>query len=153
MKYIPGNIFKNSMMSAITDLPMAVIGGYVYHRLGVRVALTGAFLVAMTGGILIIIFSEANEDLVPYMISLGRGGVKISFDVCYLANSTIFPAIFAGTAFGLCNIGAKVATILSPMLAEVEPPTPMIVFSIIALLASVISLFIRTSQSHDTSKH
>jgi hypothetical protein len=76
------------------------------------------------------------------MVSLGKGGVKITFDICYLANSTIFPAIFAGTAFGLCNIGAKVATILSPMLAEIDPPAPMICFSVIALIAAFISLFI-----------
>ena len=58
----------------------------------------------------------------------------------YLANSLIFPAIFAGTAFGLCNSAAKVATIVSPLLAEYEPPLPMIVFSIVCLLAMGLAL-------------
>jgi nitrate/nitrite transporter NarK len=130
-------------LSGLTDAPIAIIGGYAYHRFGVRLSLFVAFLLTLTGGIMILILSEANPDLVPIMISLAKGGAKVSFDICYLANSIIFPAIFAGTAFGLCNIGAKVSTILSPMLAEVEAPIPMIVFSIIALIASVVSLFIK----------
>ena len=69
--------------------------------------------------------------------------MSASFNTCYLANSQIFPAIFAGTAFGLCNLGAKLATILAPMLAEVNPPAPMIIFVCTALLAGVLSLFIQ----------
>jgi Sugar (and other) transporter len=60
LKYIPGNIFKNSLMSGITDIPMAMLGGYIYHRLGVRVALCGAFFIALSGGILILLFSESH---------------------------------------------------------------------------------------------
>lgn len=146
LKYIPGNIFNNNLMSAITDIPIAMLGGYVYHRFGVKTALTGAFTLAVTGGVLILIFSEANPDFVPYMLSLAKGGIKITFDICYLANSIIFPTIFAGTAFGLCNLGAKIATILAPMLAEVDPPVPMIVFSLMAALGGIVSLFIMKSE-------
>jgi hypothetical protein len=76
---------------------------------------------------------------------LAKGGVKMTFNIVYLANSQIFPAIFAGTAFGICNIGAKLATIFSPYMAEVDPPTPMIVFTILAVIAAVLSLFVKTS--------
>ena len=144
MKYIPGNIYHNSLVSAVTDLPLAIIGGIVYHKLGARFTLTAAFILAIVGSVSILIAGNSHPDLVPIMLSFARGGVKVTFDVCYLANSTIFPAIFAGTAFGICNIGAKVATILSPMLAEVEAPTPMIVFTATATVAIVLSQFIRT---------
>lgn len=119
MKYIPGNIFKNLLTSALLDLPFALLGGLAFHTLGVKTALTTAFIVAICGSVLIALLSEDNPEFVHYMFSLARGGVKVTFDICYLANSTIFPAIFAGAAFGLCNMGAKIATILSPMLAEV----------------------------------
>jgi len=64
------------------------------------------------------------------MVALAKGGVQATFDICYLANSFLFPAIFAGTAFGICNAAAKISTILAPMLAEFAPPLPMIIFSI-----------------------
>jgi hypothetical protein len=55
----------------------------------------------------------------------------------------IFPAIFSGTAFGLCNIGAKTSTILSPLIAEIEPPVPMTIFSIVVIVAGLLSMLIK----------
>jgi cytochrome bd-type quinol oxidase subunit 2 len=76
------------------------------------------------------------------MLTLAKGGVKVTLDICYMANSTLFPAIFAGTAFGFCNAGAKIATILSPMLAELEPPTPMIIFVVMSTISAAVCWFI-----------
>lgn len=80
------------------------------------------------------------------MLTLAKTGVKVTFDICYLANSHLFPAIFAGTAFGICNIGAKIATIFAPMIAEIEKPIPMATFTIVALIAALLSLFIITER-------
>ena len=80
------------------------------------------------------------------MLSFAKGGVKVTFDICYLANSTIFPAIFAGTAFGFCNAGAKIATILSPLLAEVVPPVPVIIFCSMAAGGTLLSWLLRTGE-------
>jgi hypothetical protein len=148
MKYIPGLIFKNLLTSALLDLPFALLGGLAFHTLGVKTALATAFICAMLGSLTIILFSEEHPEFVHYMFSFARGGVKVTFDICYLANSTIFPAIFAGAAFGLCNMGAKIATILSPMLAEVPPPVPMITFTCVAFLAAILSILLRVSKHH-----
>ena len=102
---------------------------------------------------MILMLGDSSPDLIPYMLSFAKGGVKVTFDICYLANSTIFPAIFAGTAFGFCNVGAKVATILSPMLAEVEPPVPMIIFVTMAGIGAGVSWLIITEQSLTKDKN
>jgi hypothetical protein len=69
--------------------------------------------------------------------------VTATFNLCYLANAQIFPAIFAGTTFGICNIGAKLITILAPLIAELDPPIPMILFCSTAFLACILSLLIK----------
>jgi len=97
----------------------------------------------------------------PYMLMLAKGGVKVTFDICYLANSTIFPAIFAGTAFGFCNAGAKIASILSPMLAELDPPTPMSIFIAMSTVSAGLAWFIipeeaalkKKSDAHTRKRH
>lgn len=149
LKYIPGNIFKNSLITSLSDVPFTLIGGFIYHRFGIRIILTLAFTMAIAGSLSIIFASEGNDSIVPFMLTFARDGVKVTFDICYLANSLLFPAIFAGTAFGICNIGAKTATILSPLLAEIEAPYPMIVFSSIALMAIVLTQFIRPPSKHE----
>ncbi len=145
IKNLPGDFFLNNLISGISDVPVAILGGYLYHKFGLRIVLFSFFLIALFGGILLIIFSESNKSLVPYMIAFAKGGVKVTFDICYLGNSFLFPAIFAGTAFGFCNAGAKISTIFSPLLAEVEPPIPMIVLSILTSSGAISSLFLKSA--------
>jgi hypothetical protein len=104
------------------------------------------FAVAIIGSILLLSLGNSNVDLIPVFILLAKSGVSATFNICYLANAQIFPAIFAGTAFGICNIGAKLATILAPLMAEIDPPAPMIIFTCTAGVAAVLSCFIVTQE-------
>ena len=76
------------------------------------------------------------------MLVMAKGGVKVTFDICYLGNSFLFPAIFAGTAFGLCNAGAKFSTIFAPLLAEYSSTLQMTVLSVLVSLGAISSLFV-----------
>ena len=44
---------------------------------------------------------------------------------------------------GFVNFFARFATVLAPQVAELDEPTPMIVFVFTALVAGVLALFIR----------
>ncbi len=144
LKYLPGDVFVNTITTNGADIPIVVLGGIAYKYMGLKFSLFSAFIVATCGSIAMLIFSVQHPGAVPYMILLAKGGVKMTFNIVYLANAQIFPAIFAGTAFGICNIGAKLATIFAPYMAEVDPPVPMIVFTILASIAAFLALFIRT---------
>jgi hypothetical protein len=60
------------------------------------------FFTSSVGAVLLIIFGRLNPALDSVLVMLAGCGVKVCLDLCYLANSTIFPAIFEGTAFGMC---------------------------------------------------
>jgi len=143
MKNIKGNIFLNTFSSSMSELPSIIISGIMYKKLGIKVTLVFWFSLSLAGGILLIIFGNAHENLIPIFVLFSKAGVTATFNLCYLANAQIFPAIFAGTAFGICNIGAKTTTILAPLIAEVNPPLPMILFCITAGLACGLSFLIR----------
>lgn len=143
IKNIPGNFFLNNLISGFSDVPVAILGGYLYHKFGLRIVLFLFFMISLCGGIAIIIFGESDQNVVPIMIAFAKGGVKVTFDVCYLGNSFLFPALYAGTVFGICNAGAKISTILSPMVAEVGPPIPLIIFCILTASSAFSSLFIK----------
>ena len=137
MKYIPGSIFVSTLTASLGDIPLSILGGFLYHWKGPRVAIPVFLICATVGAISLITWVKSVESLIPVVVLLTRSGAKCSFDSCYLANSTIFPAIFAGTAFGICNIGAKMITIFSPLTAEVKDPVPMIIFACLASVAAV----------------
>ena len=134
----------NNLISGLSDVPVAIFGGFLYHKAGLRVVLLLFFMISSFGAFSLVIF-RSYLTLVPIMLAIAKGGVKVTFDICYLGNSFLFPAIFAGTAFGFCNAGAKISTIFSPLLAEVEPPIPMIVLSILTSSGAISSLFLKTA--------
>lgn len=144
LKYLPGDVFVNTLTTNSADIPIVVLGGLAYKYMGLKYSTFAAFIVATVGSVGMLIFSVRYPDSVAPLIMLAKGGVKMTFNIVYLANAQIFPAIFAGTAFGICNIGAKLATIFAPYMAEVDPPAPMIVFTILSSIAALLSLLIRT---------
>jgi hypothetical protein len=115
----------------------------MYKRIGMKLTLIIWFSVALVGGLCLMIFGDSNKSLIPVFVLFSKAGVTATFNLCYLANAQIFPAIFAGTAFGICNIGAKFTTILAPLMAEVKPPVPMILFCFTATVAGSLSFFIK----------
>ena len=127
----------------MSELPAIVMSGFMYKKIGMKITLISWFSVALAGGLCLMIFGGSNENLIPIFVLLSKAGVTATFNLCYLANAQIFPAIFAGTAFGICNIGAKLTTILAPLMAEVKPPVPMILFCLTATVAGSLSFFIK----------
>jgi hypothetical protein len=144
MKYVSNNIFVATLTSCLGDIPLSIGGGFLYHHLGPKYSMPIFLAVAIFGSISLATWAAPSKDLGIFIMSVlvlfTRSGIKATFDSCYLANSTIFPAIFAGTAFGLCNIGAKLVTIFSPVMAEITPPTPMIIFSCLSACALFAAL-------------
>ncbi len=130
-------------MSSSIDIPVTVFGGFLYYLVGCRWSFTITFTCALIGGLFLLFLGDGNPNLVPYFLSLAKCGIKVTLDTCYLANAMLFPAIFAGTAFGICNVGAKFASTISPMLAELEAPVPMIVFTCVSFLALISSYLLK----------
>ena len=53
-KNLPGDFFMNQLISSITDLGVAALGGFAYAKLGLRLVQTTFFSVSLIGGILIL---------------------------------------------------------------------------------------------------
>lgn len=146
LKYVSDSLFISTLISCLGDIPLSIGGGFTYHFLGPRRAMAIFLGVAICGGVSLASWATPEKGVSTVIISIlvlfTRSGIKATFDSCYLANSTIFPAIFAGTAFGFCNLGAKLVTIFSAPMAELDKPIPMIILSCLAgtALVSVLML-------------
>ena len=62
----------------------------------------------------------------------------------YMGTLEYFPSQFLGTVFGVCNVTARSITILSPMVAEADPPTPTFLIIASCLIAVICSRFLKT---------
>ena len=77
------------------------------------------------------------------MILFNNFGVTSTFDVAYLLNTEMFPTIFLGTAYGFCNIIGRFITILSPIIAKIEHPYPMIIMVIFSGISATLTLLLK----------
>jgi hypothetical protein len=79
----------------------------------------------------------------PMFVVLAQGGISGCFVVCYTCTNDVFPILFCSSAIGMCNFSSRFMTIFSDEIAEVKPPLPLILFSTLCALATVLTWFIK----------
>lgn len=57
LKYMPGDIFRNTMTTNAADIPIVILTGFAYQKFGTKWCLTSAFTFAALGGVTIIFLS------------------------------------------------------------------------------------------------
>lgn len=124
----------------------SAFSGYLYEKIGIKATLSSMFAVSTIGALLYTIVDPINNVAISLMTLTTKFGVSATFNVAYLANSHLFPTIFGSTCFGICNIFARIATIVAPEMAEIHKPLPMIVFSILSGIGIIVSFLLITKK-------
>jgi hypothetical protein len=73
LKYIPGNIFQNSLYVGITDVVAHSIAGFIQKKTSTKITLMSSYILSSIGSILYLIFYE-NETIVPIFVVMARFG-------------------------------------------------------------------------------
>lgn len=142
LKYIPGNVYINSMSSALSEMVANIIAGFLYKYLRVKLSFIVCFSVALVGGALILFLGVDDVNWIPVFILFAKGGIAANFVIVYIATAEMFPTLFTATAMGICNFFARFLTIMAPYVAELDPPIPMAVFCSLCIGALVLAMFI-----------
>ncbi|CDW88844.1 organic cation [Stylonychia lemnae] len=91
-----------------------------------------------------IIFAFGSTDiLVAVLILFNNFGITSTFDVAYLLNTQMFPTIFLGTAYGFCNIVGRFISIMSPIIAKIVHPYPLIIMVIFSGISATLALLLK----------
>ena len=146
LKYLPGDVYNNSMASSGSELLAYILGGILYNKIGIRLAFCFSYLISVVGGVMILFWGTNNPQLMPIFVTLAKFGISSGFVIVYVSTVDVFPTLFCATALGFCNFFARVATILAPLIAEKQPPLPMLIFTSMTAVGSVLALFIRPAK-------
>jgi len=125
LKYIPGNIFINTIVSSTAEAISGYTSAFVVLKVGTRNAMSTMFLVCGVAGFALWL-AEARGliDAIPFAVLSAKFGISAAFNMLYMSTLQYFPSEFMGSVFGVCNVTARLITILSPMVAEAPDPTP-----------------------------
>ena len=85
MKYMPGNIYNNNYALSTGEIVACLTCGLVYSFLRAKKAFALGFVIALVGGILIILLGTKMEPFMPVFIIIARFGISISFSTVYIA--------------------------------------------------------------------
>jgi len=143
LKYIPGNIYVNTSLACVSEVIAYICSGFVMNTFGVKLSFMISFIVAAVGGILLVIFFNAEGALIAVFVLFAKFGISFAFNISYLATPKMFPTILASTAFGICNVFARFSTVLSPLIAELPDPVPMSIFSVMCIASALLPLLLR----------
>ena len=89
-----------------------------------------------------VMFAEINgwEFLVPIGVLVGKASITTAFCFLYFTTVDYFESWYLGLAMGFCNVVGRSSTILSPIIAEMGKPLPMMSCIVICLLSFIMCL-------------
>eukprot|EP00350_Pseudokeronopsis_sp_OXSARD2_P013148 CAMPEP_0170567350 /NCGR_PEP_ID=MMETSP0211-20121228/80420_1 /TAXON_ID=311385 /ORGANISM="Pseudokeronopsis sp., Strain OXSARD2" /LENGTH=236 /DNA_ID=CAMNT_0010888775 /DNA_START=90 /DNA_END=797 /DNA_ORIENTATION=- len=139
---LTGNVFLYGLFSACAEVIAAIICMIVASRYPLKVCLFAYSLLSAVACSLLIFFSEMEGTVIAVLVMFANFGLISAFDIAYIINLELFPTIFMTTAYGCCNIFGRCISILSPMVARLEHPLPMIILTVCSGLGAVLVLFV-----------
>ena len=130
------------MASGGSELVAILTSGVLYSKLGLKKSFSLLFAVSCAGGCCILFLGEQTEGiLLPIFVVFTKFGIAGAFVLLYSSTVEMFPTLFSATALGFCNFFARIITIFAPLVAEQDPPLPMLLFVIFTALGSVVIWF------------
>jgi OCT family organic cation transporter-like MFS transporter 4/5 len=147
LKYIKGDIYINTAASSFSEVIAYAVGGSMMAYLGIRKSFIISFMVGVLGSLLLIFVNPADVDkiVLAVFVLASKFGVSATFVMVYIVTPAIFPPAYSATVLGICNIFARGISILSPEVAEIPRPVPMLLFCACAFGACLASIGIKTS--------
>ena len=136
----------NTLLSNLSQIPAYILSSLMYQVLGIKASLTTLFITSMLGAFLYMLSATDSVVIFALLILMTKFGVTGTFNVAYFGTAHLFPAAFTSSAFGICNLVARLATIFAPLVAEMMPPIPMLLFSTLCAIGTICSYFILEEQ-------
>jgi hypothetical protein len=153
-KDFEGNLYLNYYLDACAGIIGCLIAPPLYNWVKMKNAfiITVSFVIIFA--LLLVLFQEnvfsstwcggdsgypegSKQDreyhlkiLIPILVFMTKLGVNATFVCAYQASfneSSIFPFYKRATAIGYCNFIARLVTIMSPLVAELDRPIPGII--------------------------
>ena len=81
-------------------------------------------------------------------------GIVTAFDLVYLIVNDLFPTIFLASSYGACNVIGRFVSILSPIIAYLPDPIPMLTLIIFSGICIFLPMFlVKVDQKVSSSKN
>ena len=144
------NTFKRvyvcAVASSISENLAYPISGVFYAKFGAKASFMTGNGIAAVFGVLILAYGLDHQDdwTFVFLVLFAKFGIACCMSIVYIAHRDIFPDLFAARALGYCNVLARIFSSTSSLLAGMEEPLPIWVFTVTAAISTVAALALVT---------
>lgn len=143
VKYMPGGLFVNGMALGLSEIAGNLLAGYMMTKFGIKNSMIALNTVSLIGGLLIHFLGESYLMMMPAFVMLSKFGISGVGAILFCATVNIFPTAICASVMGIGDFVGKFLTIFMPIVAEKQPPTPMLFFTVASVIGIFLSRYIR----------
>ncbi|KAI4457718.1 solute carrier family 22 member [Holotrichia oblita] len=145
MGELGGNIFLNVAVSAAVEIPGTIISIFAMEKLGRRMTLIGANLIAGLSCLAIAVVPADPAWIKTILGTAGIFGLSISFPTVYIYAGELFPTIVRNVGCGTASVFARVGSMVAPFMAKpiygAQWITPTL-FGVIPIVGAILCIFL-----------
>ena len=101
-------------------------------------------MISIVGMVLLREINTQNNFLISCFVLGSKFGIACTFNMAFAGNLLLFPVSVVITTYGVCNLFARLATILAPYVAELDPRVSEWTFVAVATIALVSTFFLKS---------
>ncbi|XP_053566917.1 solute carrier family 22 member 3 [Bombina bombina] len=135
---VSGSLYMDFFISAMVELPGAVIILLTIDRIGRRLPFALSNIVAGVACLITAVIPEDTLWLKITLATLGRLGITMAFEIVYFMNTELYPTSLrnfgVSICSGMCDLGGIIAPFLLYRLAALWVELPLLIFGILALI-------------------
>ncbi|XP_067279533.1 organic cation/carnitine transporter 2-like [Pseudorasbora parva] len=143
-----GNIYLNSFLSAMVEVPALIMAWLMLRRLPRRLCMSSTLSL---GGLLLVFIHLIPQHMSSVTISLvmlGKLGLSTAFAIVYPATAELYPTVLRNTALGTCSTASRVGSISAPYfiyLGSYNRSLPYILIGSLNVLSGLLYLLLPES--------
>ncbi|XP_026574270.1 solute carrier family 22 member 13-like [Pseudonaja textilis] len=146
------NIYLTQVVFGVVEIPARVLSVFLMQHLGRKKCQS---ILLLLGGTFCLLIFAVPKDL-PVVITtlavLGKFTMAGSFSTSYVYSAELFPTVIRQTGLGVCQMTARVAGIISPLvglLGKYHTSLPVGIFGSAAALGGIFSLLLPETLGKD----
>ncbi|XP_054013938.1 organic cation transporter protein-like isoform X2 [Hylaeus anthracinus] len=139
-----GDKYANFILVAIVEIPAYFLTWFMTDYVGRKITLSSTFLLSGAFCLAIQFVPTGSWTFLPLILYMGgKWCITMSFSTVYIYTAELFPTNMRHSLLGICSMTGRMGSILSPqtpLLAQIMPELPLILFGCMGLSAGLLSL-------------
>ncbi|XP_050313329.1 solute carrier family 22 member 3-like [Anthonomus grandis grandis] len=138
-----GYKYLDFILTALVEVPAYFVCNFVMEKYGRKKSLFVSYLLTGLACLGFIYTPPGSRYGGLAMYLSGKFGATAAFTILYVITSEIFPTTLRHTLMGICSTFGRFGSMISPqipLLAQFWKPLPLVSFSIMSLLAALLTI-------------